>query len=82
MIDIKTGPAERITNVRKKFAAAVGINPKSAITRIVLVDGIGGKPSKMSAIGITITADSISSTVESPIVSTAGKRRIIMELTP
>jgi mannose/fructose-specific phosphotransferase system component IIA len=46
---MNTGPAERITNVRKKLAAAVGIKPKSAITIIVLVEGIGGSPSTISA---------------------------------
>jgi hypothetical protein len=79
---MNTGPAERITNVRKKLAAAVGIKPKSAITIIVLVEGIGGSPSTISAMGMTIAADMINNTVDSPMVSTAGKRRIIMELIP
>ena len=82
VIDINTGPADLITSVRKKLAAAVGIRPKNAITISVLVSGIGGRPSTIKAIGMTMAADINNKTVDRPIVSTAGNRRIMIELTP
>ncbi len=73
---MNTGPALRITSTRNRLAAAVGTRPRKAMIPKDRALGMSGTPSLITAIGMTMAAAIIRSTVDRPMGSTFGKRRI------